>query len=506
MGYISTQELQNASMDARTLERFANGRVGDSNINRTGNDVSNLATLVDSVIGLSVAESYLTLQQLQLNGIQPAGSWAVVLNDPDPSNNGNWVSDGVQWVFAGLQPSQFDDVDFLYDFRTNTPNEPSYVVTDEQLNILAPADSEGIEFIADFHSDQAGEAAYVVVDGQFNVLTPVKEPASEYRDVPDSPIWPNQLSARSDVYFDFNVLTRQNDLRAAIYNASAHTLASSHALVYAFYDALVTAYPDRFAMEVLGADALGNEIRQYSYTPQLLNSGTSSNTQWPVSARRPAKMVITTGVHGDEREAIVDVMAVMREVLEEPYFNEQIMLLSQARIVIVPCINPSGIDTRNRYNHNDVDINRNAPSQWSSTATKPGNAPLDQLETQIACSLPSLHPDADIFIDRHNYALTLNRSAWFAVIDETLFPSVKRLALHMQAFLPRDYAWLQGYPVRIGKNDGGTTARDWFEASGKPAVLIETVRETPGVDIFVSRQYSLYVTRKSLFDLLSLYI
>src|SRR5690606_3384024 len=113
-----------------------------------------------------------------------------------------------------------------------------------------------------------------------------------------------------------------------------------------------------------------------------------------------------------------------------------------------------------------VDINRNAPSQWSSTATKPGNAPLDQLETQIACSLPSLHPDADIFIDRHNYALTLNRSAWFAVIDETLFPSVKRLALHMQAFLPRDYAWLQGYPVRIGKNDGGTTARDWFEASG----------------------------------------
>ena len=434
------------------------------------------------------------------------GTVGVVWGDSDPSLNGYYVWDGFSWQWSGVQLTGKDDIEFLYDFRSGADSEPNYVVVDADFNILIPLAGGDIEFLYDFFSSADNELGFVVVDDGFNILLSESGSLTDLSEMAVSPIEPKPLKTTADAYFDFNVLTRQNDLRADIYNSSAHTLASSHTAVYAFYDALATAYPDRFAMEVLGADALGNEIRQYSYTPKLLNSVANADTQWPSARRRPPKIVITTGVHGDERDAIVDVMAVMREVLEEPYFNEHIMVLSQARIVIVPCVNPSGIDARNRYNHNNVDINRNAPSGWSSSATNAGAAPLDQLETQIACGLPGLHSDADLFVDRHNFALTLNVSAWFGVIDEALFPEIKKIALHMHTFLHRDYRWLQGLPVRLGKNANGTIARDWHIGHSKAACLVETVRETSGVDPFVSRHYSLYVTRKTLADLVSFYL
>lgn len=508
--FPTLQELRGFGIDADVWRKFINGEIDEVNLNRNGVDVETLLTWKERVMEIARQaanmQTYLTKAEMEAAGPQPKGTVAQVTNDPDTANNGYWVSDGSQWVWSGLQPVKLDDVEFLYDFRSGADSEPNYVVVDADFNILIPLAGGDIEFLYDFFSSADNELGFVIVDGEFNILLSESGSLTDLSEMAVSPIEPKPLKTTADAYFDFNVLTRQNDLRAAIYNASAHILASSHALVYAFYDALVTAYPDRFAMEVLGADALGNEIRQYSYTPKLLNSVANADTQWPSARRRPPKIVITTGVHGDERDAIVDIMAVMREVLEEPYFNEHIMVLSQARIVIVPCVNPSGIDARNRYNHNNVDINRNAPSGWSSSATNAGAAPLDQLETQIACGLPGLHSDADLFVDRHNFALTLNVSAWFGVIDEALFPEIKKIALHMHTFLHRDYRWLQGLPVRLGKNANGTIARDWHIGHSKAACLVETVRETSGVDPFVSRHYSLYVTRKTLADLVSFYL
>lgn len=108
MAYISPEELRNASVDAGTLEKFTLGGVGESNVNRAGNDVSNLATIHDRALEIARQaanmQTYLTKAEADAAQPQPTGQPAQVTNDPDPANNGHWVSDGTQWVWSGVQP------------------------------------------------------------------------------------------------------------------------------------------------------------------------------------------------------------------------------------------------------------------------------------------------------------------------------------------------------------------------------------------------------------------
>lgn len=107
MGYISPEELRNASVDAGTLEKFANGAVGEPNVNRAGKNVSNLATVADGVMRLGAATPYATLQELQADSSRPVGSWAAVLGDSNVANNGYYIKAAAGWEKSILQPASF---------------------------------------------------------------------------------------------------------------------------------------------------------------------------------------------------------------------------------------------------------------------------------------------------------------------------------------------------------------------------------------------------------------
>lgn len=51
-------------------------------------------------------QTYLTKAEMEAAGTQPKGTVAQVTNDPDPVNNGYWVSDGSQWLWSGIQPAK----------------------------------------------------------------------------------------------------------------------------------------------------------------------------------------------------------------------------------------------------------------------------------------------------------------------------------------------------------------------------------------------------------------
>jgi protein MpaA len=128
----------------------------------------------------------------------------------------------------------------------------------------------------------------------------------------------------------------------------------------------------------VGASVLGNSINLYQ-------------------ARRSNVLVIG-GVHGDESEGI---------------FLAHLLLTAGCPVPVSPCLNPDGALLRQRWNHNNVDLNRNLPTpDWEPTPRNPryppGRAPGSEPETQAflaalkqtgATTVISLHSYKETFVE-----------------------------------------------------------------------------------------------------------
>lgn len=109
MGYITPQELTNASVDAGTLEKFSTGSAGQPNINRVGNDVKNLATIrveaLDAASAAANLRTYLTKAAMDADTAQPVPTTGRVVKDPTIQNNGDYVWTGAAWEWSEIQPA-----------------------------------------------------------------------------------------------------------------------------------------------------------------------------------------------------------------------------------------------------------------------------------------------------------------------------------------------------------------------------------------------------------------
>ena len=132
------------------------------------------------------------------------------------------------------------------------------------------------------------------------------------------------------------------------------------------------------AAESLGQTLLGNSIA-------LHNPG-------------KANLLVMGGAHGDESEGI---------------FLAHLLVSAQETVPVIPCINPDGALLRQRWNRNNVDLNRNLPSpDWKPEPLNPryppGSKPASEPETQaflktlerVGCStVLSLHSYKETFIE-----------------------------------------------------------------------------------------------------------
>lgn len=148
------------------------------------------------------------------------------------------------------------------------------------------------------------------------------------------------------------------------------------------------------APERVGESVLGNAINLYG-------------------ARR-ANLLVIAGAHGDESEAV---------------FMGHLLLAAGCPVPLLPCLNPDGALLRQRWNRNNVDLNRNLPTpDWRPEAlnpryppgTAPGSEPetaafLAALERVRPSTVLSLHSYSESFIEierpeeelsaRHNAAV-----------------------------------------------------------------------------------------------------
>jgi murein peptide amidase A len=113
---------------------------------------------------------------------------------------------------------------------------------------------------------------------------------------------------------------------------------------------------------------------------------------------RPCNLLVIGGAHGDESEGI---------------FLAHLLLTSGCTVPVIPCMNPDGALLRQRWNQNNVDLNRNLPTaDWQPTARNPryppGRAPGSEPENRAvmeairmvgATTVLSLHSFKETFIE-----------------------------------------------------------------------------------------------------------
>lgn len=157
--FPTLQELRGFGIDADVWRKFINGEIDEVNLNRNGVDVETLLTWKEQVMEIARQaanmQTYLTKAEMEAAGPQPKDTVAQVTNDPDPTNNGYWVSDGSQWIWSGMQPANASQVNSALDLASTSLTE---------ARSKAPLRRAPLAFYGDTHT------GYWMVDEDGNVV------------------------------------------------------------------------------------------------------------------------------------------------------------------------------------------------------------------------------------------------------------------------------------------------------------------------------------------------
>lgn len=183
-------------------------------------------------------------------------------------------------------------------------------------------------------------------------------------------------------------------------------LKTSSAEVFELYDELVATYPYYVSKNAL-TDSVDNIFTNYEYvfTFDPLNDS-SKNFGYPADAQinKPV-ILISSGVHGYERSAVMSLYTVMRDICEDMSLIPGIA--ENAIIKVMPVVCPWGYDNNSRVNANGVNINRNFDTaNWvlitGNALQYSGSEPANQPETRVYQDWIDANVDAFAHADVHN--------------------------------------------------------------------------------------------------------
>lgn len=187
-----------------------------------------------------------------------------------------------------------------------------------------------------------------------------------------------------------------------------------------------------------------DEPRREEWTPEVVGESVERRPIHLWSKVTPAgrfRLLVVTGVHGDERGVGPIGEAIVAETLP-----------AHVDGYLVPMLNPDGWARGTRNNANDVDLNRNFPWWWK--AETGGPAPASEPETQTMMRI--------VEVVRPHLAVFVHQPLHYVA---SIAPAAARPAR----------AWADGaripYVAGISQHGG---AESWtYYAAGVPSILVE---------------------------------
>ena len=189
--------------------------------------------------------------------------------------------------------------------------------------------------------------------------------------------------------------------------------------IYNLYDNLVAEFPNYVTKETLGQTATGLTMYLYKFMPLKATE----------LAKRK-KLFIGAGIHGGtERLNIWATYQFLKDLCENYKKNNYLKKIHQELdIYVIPIINPYGFNNGKRYNSNNVDLNRNHPTEtWDSyVSNDKGASAGSELEIQYYHNVID-NGGFDMIIDMHNMGDQdywdsegyHNRLLWTPVFEDT---------------------------------------------------------------------------------------
>lgn len=297
---------------------------------------------------------------------------------------------------------------------------------------------------------------------------------------------------------NFNELYEHDNISGLINNISNIQTSEVNAL----FNNLVTQNNDIGISKRLGADESGVDTYMFESVPPSYNdapykSSTRPNDGTPMDI---PKIVITGGIHGNEKSPPLSIYYFLKTLWENPKNDVTIdALVQNVHFVFIPIVGAEGYDDAT-YNNGSNHLNRDFPPHGGAS----------RLATKMTKSSLDAHSDMDFFIDFHNmyardgmlgYVLT-NDELWKR-IGTNIYKDIGKRWSKKYSEIPKDRS--HKFAVATEANDG-TIGRYVQDVIGKPAGLLEVPRRNPfdenagefdefvvrlGVDILFNAVYSL---------------
>ena len=244
------------------------------------------------------------------------------------------------------------------------------------------------------------------------------------------------------------------------------------------FNALAESHKDVVAQEKIGEDNFGNSLYSYEIkTKNMLKSPVWNTvpTESTGEALKTPKIIITSGIHGREKNANYAVYYFFKHLLENTENNTLNTILMNVHFVVMPLICPSGFEAVTYENKAGVNLNRDFPPYGKVT----------QPESIAVKSVIDSHQDADYHIDFHNHTAhdtvigySLTDDASMGRITTNAYKLIGRQWQIKQPELPQDRSYQWAYTS--GANVG-TVGRYTQSVLGIPSSIIETAVTNPWV-------------------------
>lgn len=128
-------------------------------------------------------------------------------------------------------------------------------------------------------------------------------------------------------------------------------------------------YPDITSLQPIGPSVEGRTIWAL-----VISDKPDENEQEP-------RVRLVGSIHGDENITTEILLKFIEYVTANYYSNQYIKGMIDSRyIVVIPMLNPDGLEQGTRYNANDVDLNRNFDVAWTHGENH-GSSPFSEIET-----------------------------------------------------------------------------------------------------------------------------
>lgn len=345
--------------------------------------------------------TYLTKTEADAALPKPKGTVIRVTNDPDPANNGYWVSDGAQWIWSGVQPASkavlsklaaeqlkqrsqwfdfwsIDTLSYTPKIFVNSQGRLKFNLPDTQLlldfHTIATADLRFLR-VGDDGSVQVEEQEFILGDSQFDALP---YPSGGFIGLPP-------------------------DLASPFYEQTP-----TYSELISAYDELLAFAGSAMSKRELGLDSGGQSVWCYSLkAPPRVTHNQETRDLLP----KRKKAVLVGGIHAGELPGIITLYLAVRHLIQ---FSEQDAELALLRhsvdFEIIPVAVPASYGTARR-NANGVDVNRNFDIEWEEGSDDPnslmyrGPAPESEPETRLLLGVVS-DPDVTHVIDAHAHGQT----------------------------------------------------------------------------------------------------